>query len=107
VAAATAVQQALYQAVKGDPKLSGVPVYDLTGAAVPVSGAADIVNSHPYPTNGVAPGAYIQNEVTQTAAAEHATAQTPSVVTETDTILCHREMASMRMFRQNIHSIYF
>jgi hypothetical protein len=56
-AAADAAMRALYAALHADPHLSGLPVYDMTGAPTPLdlAGRADFANAHPYPHNGNPP----------------------------------------------------
>jgi hypothetical protein len=53
-AAAHAGMAALYQAVKADPVLKGLPVYDMTTTErfSSIAGRADFANDHPYPRNG-------------------------------------------------------
>jgi hypothetical protein len=67
--AAVLAQEALYSAVKSDPSLAGVPIYDLTdgGYTQPVdqtlvttlNGLADFENVHVYPQNGTQPQQWI------------------------------------------------
>jgi hypothetical protein len=53
-AAAETGMRALYQAVKADPALRDIPVYDMTGTqrVASLAGRADFANLHPYPRNG-------------------------------------------------------
>ena len=66
---AVALQQYLYQAVKGTPALAGVAVDYFTGYSTinfgagpnpgTASGLADYDNQHPYPQGGRAPGSFL------------------------------------------------
>lgn len=65
-AAATAIQEALYAAVKADAVLGNIPVIYMTGypsatAPDPVlaGGLADAYNQHPYPNPGLPPNTYM------------------------------------------------
>ena len=58
VPAAEAGMHALYAALRQDPRLAGVQIYDMTGDPtdpVSLAGRADALNVHPYPQNGEAP----------------------------------------------------
>jgi hypothetical protein len=64
--AAVAFQTDMYEAVKADPELKGVAVYDFTNGGgdvnaspEPISGLADDANIHVYPANGDQPSWYI------------------------------------------------
>lgn len=64
--AAEAFQRALYRAVHADPRLHGVPVYFMTGAA-PINlhtspGLADVANTHPYPHHGEQPYSWLNRD---------------------------------------------
>jgi hypothetical protein len=62
-------QKALYQAIKADPALKGIPVIDLTGFEMvkdpkftygsSLAGFADLMNIHVYAQNGDQPGRWI------------------------------------------------
>ncbi len=88
LAAAAALQRALYAAVKGDSHLAGIPVYATTlggGSQAQyaqlgnLSGAADFGNAHVYPQGSLSPGAYMAAEL---AWETPDTPGKPSVVTE-------------------------
>ena len=67
-AAAAAAQQELYTAVKADPMLANIPVYDLSHGYIDPSllsdytGRADYENIHVYPQSGEQPGTWISGE---------------------------------------------
>lgn len=58
---AMAYQAALYAAVKSDPRLKDIPVYNFTDYPQP-PGDADYVNLHPYPKRGAQPFDYIKGD---------------------------------------------
>lgn len=60
--AAVAFQSALYAAVKADPVLRDVPVYNFTDYP-DAAGQADFVNIHVYPKSGRQPGTAIANSL--------------------------------------------
>ncbi len=77
--AAIKAQAALYAAIRADPVLGHLPVYDLTGADWPKPGEkrADFVNAHLYPQNGSPPADWFND------AADRALKQeSPLVVSE-------------------------
>jgi hypothetical protein len=83
-AAARAFQRALYAAVRSNPVLKQVPVYDLTGVGRidlrEEKGFADFANAHPYPYHGDPPGPRLASEFL----ADYAmTPPYPRVITET------------------------
>jgi hypothetical protein len=67
-AGAEAFQRAIYAAVHADPKLAGVQVYYMTGAAqinvANLAGMADDAAAHPYPNDGQVAGARFSQEFT-------------------------------------------
>lgn len=56
-AAAHTAMQAVYAALRADPVLKSIPVYDMTGAppVARIARRADFANAHPYPHNGRQP----------------------------------------------------
>jgi hypothetical protein len=76
--------KALYDAVKADAVLAGLPVYDLTGGEFAelelglsdISGHADFANQHPYPQRGDQPASWIARGF------EHYAGDPPKVITE-------------------------
>lgn len=61
-AAAVAFQAKLYAAVKADPVLAAVPVYNFTDYPA-AAGRADFANIHPYPKHGRQPMRALTNEL--------------------------------------------
>jgi hypothetical protein len=78
-AGGAAFQEALYDAVKADPVLKHLPVYNYTNWPYS-AGKADFANIHPYAKKGAQPFGVLQNELSTITAAMPGR---PVVITET------------------------